>query len=306
MVSTGQEDPTSPPPPGGGGGGFTSAMAPSPAKREDSTSRGTRRRRRLIGVSTKMYFSAARTEAFIRGVVGLLSSSTLTLDDVDVFVIPDFVTITSVIAAVRSAPEGSMAGRVLVGAQDCYSEDYGPFTGEVSPAVLAEVGVRLVELGHAERKRLFGETDGRVNEKVRGVVRNGMVPLICVGELRNDGGVERAVEEVIKQVRVVLEGIGDEAEVVLAYEPVWAIGASEPAGVEHVKGVVRGLRGWKGVRDRGDRVRVIYGGAAGRGLWERLGGEVDGLFLGRFGHDAGEFVKMVREVGGLGGPGAEG
>ncbi|KAK0744992.1 Triosephosphate isomerase, partial [Apiosordaria backusii] len=146
--------------------------APSLVKRDQ-----TPRRRRLIGVSTKMYFSAARTEAFTRTVVDLLSSSptsamsgTLTLDDIDVFIIPDFITVTSVIAAIRSSPDGSLARRILVGAQDCYSEDFGAYTGEVSPAVLKEVGVRFVELGHAERKRL-------------GVVRNGMVPLICVGEL---------------------------------------------------------------------------------------------------------------------------
>ncbi|KAK4173206.1 putative Triosephosphate isomerase [Triangularia setosa] len=288
MVSSGQDPTTST--------GPASAAAPSPAKRDD-TAPG-RRRRHLIGVSTKMYFSAARTGSFTQKVIELLSSTTtLTLDDIDIFIIPDFVTLTSVIAAVRSAPEGSVASRILIGAQDCYSEDFGAFTGEVSPAVLREVGVRFVELGHAERKRLFGETDGRVGEKVRAVVRNGMVPVVCVGEL-TEGEVAEAVREVIKQVQVVLEGVGELEEVVLAYEPVWAIGAGEPAGVEYVKQVARGIREWEGVKKRGEKVRIIYGGAAGRGLWDKFGGEVDGLFLGRFGHDGGEFVKMVGEVGG--------
>ncbi|KAK4640621.1 hypothetical protein QC761_601030 [Podospora bellae-mahoneyi] len=294
------DNPTSP-------GTEATAAAASTAPVDSSNKRG--RRRRLIGVSTKMYFSASRTEAFTRSVVELLSSPTDTLtlcdDDVDIFIIPDFVTLTSVISIIRSAPEGSVARRIKVGAQDCYSEDFGAYTGEVSPAVLAEVGVEFVELGHAERKRLFAESDGRVGEKVRGVVRNGMVPVICVGEMRKDVGVEGAVGEVVRQVEVVLKGVGEGEEVVLAYEPVWAIGGREPAGEEYVKGVVRGLREWEGVKGRGGRVRVIYGGAAGRGLWERLGGEVDGLFLGRFGHDAGEFVKLIGEVAGGGGEGGE-
>ncbi|KAK0672497.1 hypothetical protein QBC41DRAFT_380355, partial [Cercophora samala] len=247
--------------------------------------------------------SAAKVAAiheYEEGEHGLSGATEEDVDvDVDIFIIPDFVTLTSVIEIVRSAPEGSLASKIKVGAQDCYGEDFGAFTGEVSPAVLGEVGVEFVELGHAERKRLFGETDGGVNEKVKGVVRNGMVPVVCVGELSSDGGVEGAIEEVVGQVGTVLEGVGEGEEVVLAYEPVWAIGAEEPAGVEYVKGVVRGLREWEGVKRRGENVRVIYGGAAGRGLWERLGGELDGLFLGRFGHDAGEFVKLIGEVGGL-------
>ena len=167
--------------------------------------------------------------------------------------------------------------------------------------MLKEAGCGMVEVGHAERRRLYAETDGVVRAKVEGVVRNGMVPLICVGEEGQvpEDGVEGAAREVVRQVGAVLGGVDAEAEVVLAYEPVWAIGAAEPASAEYVKGVVRRVRESEVVKGRRGRTRIVYGGAAGPGLWARLGGEVDGLFVGRFGHQPEEFVKLICEVAGV-------
>lgn len=175
--------------------------------------------------------------------------------------------------------------------------------------MLREVGCGMVELGHAERRALFGETDGDVAAKAGAVVRNGMVPLVCVGEKRGGGGegdgdgdgdgVRAAAEEVGRQVAAVLGELDPEAEVVLAYEPVWAIGAPEPASAAHVKGVVRRLRESEVVKARKGLTRIVYGGAAGPGLWAQLGGEVDGLFLGRFAHQPEQFVKMLYEVVGV-------
>jgi triosephosphate isomerase len=192
---------------------------------------------------------------------------------------------------------------MIIGAQDCAAADFGPFTGEVSPAVLREVGCGMVELGHAERRRLFGETDGDVAAKAAAVVRNGMVPLVCVGEKEvgdeGDVSVRDAAGQVVRQVAAVLEGLDPDAEVVLAYEPVWAIGAPEPASAAHVKEVVRLLRGCEAVEERRGLTRIVYGGAAKPGLWGQLGGEVDGLFLGRFAHEPEQFVKMLYEVVGV-------
>ncbi|AEO66626.1 uncharacterized protein THITE_2114837 [Thermothielavioides terrestris NRRL 8126] len=261
-----------------------------------------------------MYFSHARTTAYVSSVLSLLSSpsaspsspSPLETGTIDAFLIPDFVSLLPTLAAISAAPPP--ANTLLVGAQDCCAHDAGAHTGEVSPAVLREVGCALVEVGHAERRRLYGETDAVVAEKARAVVRNGMWPLVCVGEQRAPGedgedGVQRAAEEVLAQVTAVLEGLDAKAEVVLAYEPVWAIGAAQPASAEHVRGVVRRLRESEVVRGRRGRTRIVYGGAAGPGLWERLGGEVDGLFLGRFAHEPEQFVKLLYEVGGMGGGG---
>ncbi|KAK3352935.1 triosephosphate isomerase [Lasiosphaeria hispida] len=251
------------------------------------------RQRRIVGVSTKMYFSAARTASFVNALLTLLAAPDAhpLLDTIDIFIVPDHVALTAAVAQVVAAGQ-----KVLVGAQNCHAEDAGAFTGEVSPAVLAEVGCALVELGHAERRRLFGETDASTAGKAAAVVRNGMVPLVCVGEVTRGGGVAVAVEEVLGQVRSVLEAVPEDAEVVLAYEPVWAIGASEPAPVGHVCEVVRRVRESEEVKGREGATRIVYGGSAGPGLFARLGGEVDGLFLGRFAHDPGQFYKTLCEV----------
>ncbi|KAK3306830.1 Triosephosphate isomerase-like protein [Chaetomium strumarium] len=286
--------------------------------------------RPLIGVSTKMYFTHARTNTFITAVLShhLLLTSDI-LASIDAFIIPDFVSLTSAIAAISAISSISSTitshshshsntttitttnNTLLVGAQDCSpsTHDFGPYTGEVSPAVLKEIGCRIVEVGHAERRRLFGETDDVVRDKVAAAVRNGLWPLICVGEEQRHigelgsgkkGAVEVAAAEVLRQVAAALRGVEDEnAEVILAYEPVWAIGAPEPASAEHVRGVVRRVRESEVVRGRKGRTRIVYGGAAGPGLWEKLEGEVDGLFLGRFAHEPEQFVKLIHEVAGL-------
>lgn len=283
------------------------------------------RRRPIIGVSTKMYFSPARTAAFVDAVLSLLSSPSSPpglspLSRVDAFILPDFLCVADAARAVAARSGSSDPDRaasecgqlLLVGAQDCCEHHdpdcYGPFTGDVSAASLREVGCALVAVGHAERRRRRGETDAVVRGKALAVARNGMVPLICVGEEhRGEGGVEDAVAEVVRQVGEVLGGLEDtnaDAQVMVAYEPVWAIGAAEPAPAAYVRDVVRGLRAsevlgldderrWKG------RVRIVYGGAARPGLWEELRGEVDGLFVGRFGHEPEQFVKMIYEVAGM-------
>lgn len=249
-------------------------------------------RRRLVGVSTKMYFSAAQTKQYVSDVTTQLSASSEILKHVDVFIIPDHLTMASVVSQLATSKTP-----VLVGAQDAFWEDAGAYTGEVSPSVLAELGCRVVEVGHAERRRLFGEADADAAKKAAAAARNGLVPLVCIGE-RSRGVVSMAVGECATQVEAVMKAVPEDAEVALAYEPVWAIGASEPASAEHVVGVVSSIRELPCVKHRKGLVRIIYGGSAGPGLFETLKDAADGLFLGRFGHDPAAFVKTVREVAG--------
>ncbi|KAH6635071.1 Triosephosphate isomerase-like protein [Chaetomium sp. MPI-SDFR-AT-0129] len=302
--------------------------------------------RPLIGVSTKMYFTHARTSSYLSSVLSLLTPSSsfpsssaiqTALAQTDTFFIPSFLSLPSAIATVASAP--APANRLLIGAQNCAptgdddtttssssaggeggeSQDLGPYTGEISAYSLAEVGCAIVEIGHAERRRLFGETDEDVRRKAVAVVRNGMVPLVCVGEVdrppaaedhtgtstgedekgEEGGAAAAAAAAVLRQVNAVLSHLPPNADVILAYEPVWAIGAPAPASAEHVMGVVRLVRGSEVVQGRSGRTRMVYGGAAGPGLWGKLEGEVDGLFLGRFAHRPEQFVKMVCEVAGV-------
>lgn len=262
-----------------------------------------RRRRRLVGVSTKMYFSYAQTLSYVSSVLSHLSLSPSPLHDlVDIFIIPDHITLSAVATLLKPTP-------ILPGAQDAHHEDRGAVTGAVSPAVLSEAGCRVLEIGHAERRRLFGETDDIVARKAVAAVRNGLVPLICIGEVTRPGdgeGAAAAVNECKPQIETVLSALPDSADVILAYEPVWAIGAPTPAHPAHVIAVARGIRALDCVRRRAEgATRIVYGGSAGPGLFEKFvkggaegeeGQAVDGLFLGRFAHDPEQFVRTIREV----------
>ncbi|KAI8263648.1 putative triosephosphate isomerase [Colletotrichum sp. SAR11_239] len=247
--------------------------------------------RRLIGLSTKAYFPLQRTIDFTKEVQSQLSSlPPSTFENVDIFLIPDFVSIYPVSQLLKSSPVP-----IRLGAQDCHWEDFGAYTGEVSPSVLSEAGVSIVEVGHAERRRIFGEDDQITAKKAAAASRNGMAPLICIGE-KTRGDVQVALDECQTQVDQALADIPDSAEVIIAYEPVWAIGADQPASEDHVISVVKGIRSYESMKKRTGSTRVIYGGSAGPGLFEKLGEAVDGLFLGRFGHDATRFMKTISEV----------
>ncbi|TGJ84754.1 hypothetical protein E0Z10_g4008 [Xylaria hypoxylon] len=241
-----------------------------------------------------MYFSFARTTTYISTLLTLLSEQspeTLTiLQDMDIFVLPDHISLTSVISQLHNVDSPSPVP-ILAGAQDAFHEDAGAFTGEVSPAVLAEVGCRIVELGHAERRRLFGETDNVTAKKAAAAARNGLIPLVCVGERTKPPILDTPAssEEEILDTRAALPEI--------RVQPVWAIGAAAPASASYVVAVARALRDLECVRRRpAGSTRILYGGSAGPGLFAKLKDGVDGLFLGRFAHDPEQFVKTILEI----------
>lgn len=233
-----------------------------------------------------MYFDMERTTQYIKDCAPLAPHALEA--DVDIFIIPDFLSLTATSTILRQE-----APSIRLGAQDCFWEDNGAYTGEISPSVLRSIGCSLVELGHAERRRLFGETDSQVAKKAQAAVRNGMTPLVCIGE-KTHGTTAQAVEECRPQIESILSAITDiEAEVIFAYEPVWAIGQPSPASAEYVVAVTKELRKLCGDR----RVRFLYGGSAGPGTFEAMRDGVDGLFLGRFAHDPVNFREVISEVG---------
>lgn len=239
----------------------------------------------LIGASLKMYFSHRRTVEWARA-VGDIVDRHPARDRVSAFVIPQYPSIPACV---------ELGGPLAVGAQDLASADDGAFTGEVSGAVLAEVGCRYVEVGHAERRRMFGETDEVVAAKVHAALRNGLVPLICVGEAERMPPAEAAAY-VLAQIDSALSEASASnvtGAFVIAYEPLWAIGAPEPAAPDHIRGVCSALRA--GLTEYTD-ARVIYGGSAGPGLLTTIADSVDGLFLGRFAHDPDAVRDILDEV----------
>ena len=167
--------------------------------------------------------------------------------------------------------------------------------------MLKQIGCDIVELGHAERRAPpFGETDEIVALKAQAAVRNQLIPLVCIGERSRSSiaseGVGIAIRECSVQVNAVLDAVPEENDVIFAYEPVWAIGASEPAGRDHVVAVVGQLRQMVDAKKRKEAVRWLYGGSAGPGVWNELKGGVDGLFLGRFAHDMRNVERVLKEV----------
>jgi triosephosphate isomerase len=225
--------------------------------------------------------------------------SALAAAGISTFVAPSFPVLES---AVRIL-DGS---GVLVAAQNA-ADSLAVSTGEVEPRLLAELGVTIVELGHYERRSRFGETDAVVAAKVSAARAAGLTPLLCVGEWDRMSA-SSAADWCAAQIRAVLgdgvapEGIGAGGfgaggssgvglgGLVVAYEPAWAIGAAEPASPDYVNEVLAGVRNLLG-----DSLVVIYGGSAGPGLLPQLS-EADGLFLGRFAHDASRFGAVLDEA----------
>lgn len=253
-----------------------------------------------IGVSLKMYFGHARTLDWARSVAELARTHpAITSGAVELFVVPTFPSLVPVSALVAEAG-------LALGAQDLFWEDAGAFTGEVSGAELREVGCRLVEIGHAERRALFGDDDERIRLKVAAAFRHDLVPLLCVGETER-GSVEDAVELVLAQIISALEAAdaaGALGPILAAYEPVWAIGAPEPAEPEFIAGVVTALEEALTALPGRAGSRVIYGGSAGPGLLTALEGRVPGLFLGRFAHDPEAVRTILDEALALAGAGS--
>lgn len=240
----------------------------------------------FIGVSTKAYLGWQQSLDWIDRVHDLLVERPLG-PRVRLVVIPSFPVIP--VAIERLAPLG-----VVVGAQNV-STAAGALTGEVSAAMLSELGVALVEVGHAERRALFHETDEIVRVKTGEILGERMTPLLCIGE-KAPGDPRVAAAVCLAQVAAALAGNEQSVGwVTLAYEPVWAIGAAEPAPADYVTAVITGLRRLIEHRFGAPVGAIVYGGSAGPGLLTRLP-TTDGLFLGRFAHNPANLRLVLDEA----------
>jgi triosephosphate isomerase (TIM) len=217
-------------------------------------------------------------------------------DTVEVSVHPPFTDLRSV-QTVLEADEIPIA----LGAQHCHHEDKGAFTGEVSPAMLGKLNVRYVIAGHSERRMLFGETDTMVNQKVHAILRHGMVPILCVGEQLDQREAGTTEEIVSAQVRDGLDGLSAEqvGGLVIAYEPVWAIGTGRTASSEDAQAVCATIRrvvadGFGA--DAAEGVRIQYGGSVKPSNAAELLGQadIDGALVGGASLDADDFAAIVQ------------
>lgn len=245
----------------------------------------------LMGTNLKMYKTASQTASYLSALQALTADLR---SEVTLFVIPSY---TSLERAVNTVKDKA----VLLGAQNMHPEEQGQFTGEISPLMLQELGIDIIEIGHSERRHVFGETNEEENKKVLSALRYGFTALLCVGETAAEKDHGIADEVLSMQLKIGLHGIAqtDLDRLWVAYEPVWAIGVNgvpaPPAYASerhlHIKSVLAGLF-------PGNNIPVLYGGSVNPENAEALIVQpgVDGLFTGRSAWEAEGFNKLIRQV----------
>jgi triosephosphate isomerase (TIM) len=251
-------------------------------------------RRPILAGNWKMHLDHLQGIALVQQLVYHLQPGDYRTNEI--VVIPPF----TVLRSLQTLTEGDRLP-IGLGAQNCHWETEGAFTGEVSPRMLARLRVRYVICGHSERRTLFGETDEIVGRKVRAVLAHGMTPILCVGESLEQREAGDAEKVVVGQVRACLDGVTAEqaAGMVLAYEPIWAIGTGRtatPADAQAMCAMVRQTVAEVAGHAAGETARVQYGGSVKPGNVAELMrcADIDGALVGGASIDAEDFAVICR------------
>ncbi len=242
----------------------------------------------LLAGNWKMHKTSEAARALITG----LRSASLP-DGIEVAVFPPFTSL----AAARDALHGST---IQLGAQDLFWEDQGAFTGEVSPTMLVDAGCHYVIVGHSERRQFFDETNETVSKKVRAAFAAGVVPIACVGERLDEREAGKTTQVVTRQVIAAVAGLSADqiATLVVAYEPVWAIGTGRSARGDDAGQVIGLIRDLLAERhgEAAERTRILYGGSI---TPENIGEfmaqpSIDGGLVGGASLDATKFAGIIQ------------
>ncbi|MBA2546383.1 MAG: triose-phosphate isomerase [Solirubrobacterales bacterium] len=246
----------------------------------------------LLAANWKMNKTLAETADFFAAFLDRLPDN-----GTDVIVCPPF-------TALAAAAEAVAASRVEIAAQNMHQEPHGAFTGEVSAPMLLELGVKAVVLGHSERRRHFGETDEALARKVPAALRAGLLPILCVGEDDAERDADETADVLTRQIDTDLAGVPEEslAGIVIAYEPIWAIGTGRTATPEQAQEAGSLIR----VRLSGrstkmaEKVRILYGGSVKPDNAAELMDQpdVDGALVGGAALEAEDFLGIVEAAGG--------
>lgn len=244
----------------------------------------------IIAGNWKMHKTVSETAALVQELVKLTADA----KGVEVVVCPPF-------TALFVAHEALSGSTIQLGAQNMYWESKGAFTGEIAPGMLSDAGCRYVIIGHSERRQYFGETDQTVNQKLKAAFAHDLTPIFCVGETleqREAGTTDSVVSE---QVQAGLAGLTGEqvASLVIAYEPVWAIGTGKTASSDDANAVCRLIRLTVAKlfgQASADKVRIQYGGSVKAGNIAELmaKSDIDGALVGGASLDADGFSKIVK------------
>jgi triosephosphate isomerase len=249
-------------------------------------------RKPYIAGNWKMYKTVAEARAFVADLLPLIEG----VEGVDVGLCVPYTALAGVVDAAKGSD-------LIVCAQNMHHEDTGAFTGEVSAAMLTELGVRGVVLGHSERRQFYNETDRALQDKVPAALAAGLQPILCVGETEEERERDETQRKLRNQVQEALDKLPDEqlADVVIAYEPIWAIGTGRVATPEQAQEAIAFIRALVGDRSKAaaERVRVQYGGsvkpANAAEILSRP--DVDGALVGGASLDAEGFAQIVAAAG---------
>jgi triosephosphate isomerase len=248
--------------------------------------------RRVIAGNWKMYKTLGETRAFFSAFAPLVANA----KRCDIVIAPPF-------TALAAAVEAAKGSNIAIGAQDVFWEEEGAFTGEVSAGMLAEAGCRYVIIGHSERRQFFGETDESVAKKTKAALSAGLVPIVCVGETlahREAGCTEKVCRTQFAGGPGALTA-EEFSRILIAYEPVWAIGTGKTATPEIAASAHRFIRGCAAEKfsaERAAALRILYGGSVKpdniQGLMAQE--ELDGALVGGASLDAKSFGAIVNSV----------
>jgi len=246
-------------------------------------------RKPLIAGNWKMFKTAREAGDTAGKLAGLVKD----VSDRDVMIAPPFTALTTVSEKLKGSG-------VSLGAQNLYWEKEGAFTGEISPGMLISAGCEFVILGHSERRQFFGETDETVNKKIHAAIQEGLIPILCVGESENEREAEQTISVLDKQIKKGLEGFSSEylKSLVIAYEPIWAIGTGKTATRDQAQEVHKFLRdSIEKLYDTGlaGAMRILYGGSVKPANINELMEmpDVDGALVGGASLDAETFSQIV-------------
>ena len=251
-------------------------------------------RKVIIAGNWKMNKTGAEGRALVEALLKEVAS--FTPAEVDIVVCPPFTTL----AEVRPVIAGT---NVKLGAQNVHWEDHGAFTGEISAAMLKEAGVEYVIIGHSERRQYFGETDETVNRRLQAALKAGLKPIVCIGELLEEREGGRTEEVLRKQIRGGFAGLdaATMAGVVIAYEPVWAIGTGRtatPQIAEETQAFIRAEVAALFGSECAEKVRIQYGGSMKAANARELVAQkdIDGGLIGGAALEASGFAKLISEA----------
>jgi triosephosphate isomerase len=244
----------------------------------------------LVAANWKMYKTVSEALRFVED----LQAQTGPCEDREVVIAPPFTALSAVAGVLRQK------GFALA-AQNCHWEEQGAFTGEVSVGMLRDVGCRYVIVGHSERRQLFGETDDVIQKKVAAVFRQGLIPIVCMGETLPQREAGQTFDVVVRHLTRAVEGISSDqaGQLVIAYEPVWAIGTGKtasPAQAQEVHGFLRERYAALFDKTIANQIRMVYGGSVKTDNVDALMAQpdIDGLLVGGASLDVASFRRIVQ------------